>query len=712
MKDLGRSAVPPRRVEFVTTRDARILVLSLFGLFVLLAGIFGFVSSKYLKLVDRRLLSGPFSDTYNIYAEAGYDGKPRLVTNVAEQGREKRRLVSFQEIPAVLVQAVTSAEDKRFFEHPGFDLPRIAKAAWVDLKAGRKRQGASTLTMQLARSLWLDTDKKWSRKLSEMMITMMLEDKLTKQQIFEYYANQIYLGRRGTYSIHGFGEAAYAFFGKDLKDVNLPEAALLAGVAQRPGYSDPRRYPERARVRRNIVLALMRENGHISEEQYRQAAAAPVEVADAPTQAPEAPYFLDLVNNELNERFASEDTGQLNIYTTLDMRLQRAATEAVEAGMKHVDRELKRKKIDGVAQVALIALDPHTGEVKAVVGGRDYSQSQLNRALARRQPGSVFKPFVYAAALNATGSGGEIFTPATALVDEPTTFNFGRTAYEPGNYGGNFSGTVTLRSALVRSLNVPTVKLAEMVGYKNVVALARNAGLNDEIRATPSMALGSYDATPLEIAGAYTVFANNGTFVRPTLIREVRTPAGKTLYSHSPDHRPVLNPQINYLMVTMLADVMNWGTGSRVGALGFMQPSYGKTGTSHDGWFAGFTNNLLCIVWVGFDDYRELKLEGSQSALPVWVEFMKRASKIVGPAKSIEAPAGLTSEIVCADSGKLPGPFCPKVREEIFLPGTEPIDYCDLDAGPQWPGAEGAGTHSVASGPPSAAAALPASYGR
>lgn len=712
MRDLGPSAVPPRRVEFVTTREARILALSLLGLFILLAGIFGFFSSKYLKLVDGRILSGPFSDTYNIYAEAGPDGKPSLLTNVAEQSREKRRLVSFQEIPAVLVQAVTSAEDKRFFEHPGFDLPRIAKAVWVDLKAGRKRQGASTLTMQLARSLWLDTDKKWSRKLSEMMITMLLEDKLTKQKIFEYYANQIYLGRRGTYSIHGFGEAAYAFFGKDLKDVSLPEAAMLAGIAQRPGYSDPQRHPERARTRRNIVLALMRENGHISEQQYRQAAAAPIQVADAPTKTLEAPYFLDLVNNEINERFASEDTGQLNIYTTLDMRLQRAAAEAVEAGMKYVDKRLKRKKIDGEAQAALIALDPHTGEVKAVIGGRDYFQSQLNRALARRQPGSVFKPFVYAAALNATRSGGEVFTPATALVDEPTTFHFGRTAYEPGNYGGDFSGTVTLRSALVRSLNVPTVKLAETVGYKNVVALARRAGFSEGIQATPSIALGSYDATPLEIAGAYTVFANNGTFVRPTLIREVRTPAGRVLYSHSPDRRQVLNPRVNYLMVSMLADVMNRGTGSRAGALGFTQPSYGKTGTAHDGWFAGFTNHLLCIVWVGFDDYRDLKLEGSQSALPVWVEFMKRASKIVGPAKSIEAPAGLTSEIVCADSGKLPGPFCPKVREEIFLPGTEPVDYCDLDAGPQWPGAEGAGTHSVASGPPSAAAALSASYGR
>ena len=445
-----------------------------------------------------------------------YEFPPQLITNQSDHNREKRRLVRFSEIPPALVHAVVSVEDKHFFSHGGFDLFRILRAAYVDLKAGRKEQGASTLSMQLARILWLAPDKNWKRKAEELLITMHLEHKLTKQQIFEYYANEVYLGRLGTFSIHGFGEAARAYFGKDISQLNMAEAAMLAGMVQRPSYYNPFRYPERVLERRNRVLRLMVENRFLTDREYRAAVEAPIQVQTGDLGSLNSQYFLDLVNDELQSRLGEPGPQNDYVYTTLDMNLQRAAVEAVRIGIQNVDEQLrKRKHIDAIPpeqpQVALIALDPHSGEIKALIGGRDYGLSQLNHTVAERQPGSVFKPFVYAAALNTAIEGGEtIFTPATTIEDEPTTFQFDNRPYQPGNFKQNFMGTVTLRQALAHSLNVATVKLAQMVGYGAVVEMARRAGLNDNIKPTPAVALGAYEATPLEIAGAYTMFANGG----------------------------------------------------------------------------------------------------------------------------------------------------------------------------------------------------------
>ncbi|MGA3079740.1 MAG: transglycosylase domain-containing protein, partial [Bryobacteraceae bacterium] len=511
----------------------------------------------------------------------------------------------------------------------------------------------------------------WKRKAEELLITMHLEHALTKQQIFEYYANQVYLGRLGTFSINGFGEAARAYFGKDISQLNVPEAAMLAGMVQRPSYYNPFRYPDRVQERRNRVLHLMIENRFLTDREYRAAVDTPVQVRTGDTEALDSQYFLDLVNDELQSRLGEHNPQSDYVYTTLDMDLQRAAVEAVRIGMQNVDDQLrKRKHLDpippGQPQVALIALDPHSGEIKALVGGRDYGSSQLNHTAAKRQPGSAFKPFGYAAALNnAIEGGAQIFTPATTIVDEPSTFQFDNQTYQPGNFKRDFRGTVTLRQALAHSLNVATVKLAQMVGYGAVVEMARRAGMNDNIKPTPAVALGAYEATPLEIAGAYTIFADGGNYVKPAMLALVRSPDGQVLYQHSPEARPALDPRVAYLMVNLLEEVLRSGTGAAARARGFKVPAAGKTGTSRDGWFAGFTSQLLCVVWVGFDDNRQLNLEGAKSALPIWTEFMKRAIEHRGyrDAKSFLAPSGVARVNLCSESRQLAVPECSSTSE-------------------------------------------------
>jgi penicillin-binding protein 1B len=607
--------------------------------------------------------------------------EPPLLANFATDSRERRRLVRVEELPPHLVNALLSAEDKNFFSHTGFDSFRVLKAAFVNLRSGRKEQGGSTLTMQLARNLWLDPEKTWRRKANEFIITLGLEAKLSKQQILEHYANQVYLGRRETFDLHGFGEASRAYFNKEVHDLTLPEAALLAGIIQRPSYFDPQRHPEVALARRNTVLGLMQRNGFITAAQQAEAVAAPLSLSQRELDAEGAPYFVALARDEWQSKGGQKGKANagIRIYTTVDLDLQRAAAQAVTAGMAEVDRRLSDRKTGGVPpQVALAALDPHTGEVKAVVGGRDYGASQLNRALAKRQPGSVFKPFVYAAALGAPlGKPPKTFTIATILQDEPTQFKYGDETYEPANYGDIYFGPVGFRVAIAKSLNNATVSLAEQVGYSRVADIAKLAGL-EGVRATPSLALGSYETSPLDIAGAYTVFANDGEYVSPLFVREVQANDGKLLFRGAPVRRKVLDPRVNWLMVDILEDVVRSGTAADARSKGVTFDAAGKTGTSHDGWFAGFSSGLLCVVWVGYDDNRELPLEGARSALVVWTEFMKRAVRLGPYAKPFpEPPKGISSVPVDSLTGLLPGPNCPDtVKPEWFLEGTEPKTEC------------------------------------
>lgn len=619
-----------------------------------------------------------------------YTIEPELITNLFDRNREKRRLVRFQDIPKVLVNAVVSAEDKRFFLHAGFDPLRILKAAYVDMKAGYRAQGASTLSMQVARMFWLYQQKTYTRKAAEVLITMELERRLTKEEIFEFYANQVDLGRRGTFAIRGFAEASLVYFGKDMSQLTLAEAATLAGHIQRPSYTNPFRWPERAQKRRNVILMLMRDNGYINDREYAVATAAPLELNKGGVGSTDAPYFVDLVNDELQEKFGDHDfqSRAYKVYTTLDMNLQREAVEAVRMGMKEVDQKLKnRRKADGSpaeAQVAMVAIDAHSGDVKALIGGRNYGLSQLNRVMAKRQPGSSFKPFVYAAALNtALNDSARPITASTQILDEPTTFWFDGKPYEPRNHHNQYFGNVTLRQALAKSMNIPTVKLAEMVGYQSVVQLARRSGLNMAINPTPSLALGAYEVTPIEIAGAYTVFSNSGTWVKPSFVKSIRDDRGEVIFDYRPTTRPALDARVAYLMTNLMEEVIRSGTGAGVRSRGFVLPAAGKTGTSHDGWFAGFTTKLICVVWVGFDDNQELNLEGAQSALPIWAEFMKRAHQYreYSGARYFDAPDGVVSVEVDPLSGQLAGPGCPSTRSEVFINGTQPQELCHLHGG-------------------------------
>ncbi|HEY6344559.1 MAG TPA: PBP1A family penicillin-binding protein [Bryobacteraceae bacterium] len=617
--------------------------------------------------------------------------EPELITNLFDRRREKRRIVHFDQIPPVMVNAVLSAEDKHFFQHAGFDPLRLMRAGSKYVFGGRT-EGASTLTMQLARTVWLTNDRTWGRKIPEILMTLHLEQKLSKKEIFEYYANSIRLGNHGSFSINGFGEGAQVYFGKDLSQVTLPEAALLAGLPQ-SGRWDPFRYPEQAKARRNMVLNAMRENGYISARQYENAAASPVQPIRGTLETNDAPYFVDLVNEKLRNQFEDHNfqSGSYRVYTTLNMDLQRDAVEAVRVGIQETDAQWKRRskkygtKDFPEAQVALIALDTQTGKLLALEGGRNYGESQLNHATAKRQPGSSFKPFVYTAAMETglSNNGGTVLTPATTVEDEPTTFYFDNITYTPSNFGEDFMGTVTLRQALAHSLNVATVKVAEMVGYDKVARVARRVGLNEDIKPTPSIALGAYEVQPLEIAGAYTVFPNYGKLLPVTMIDSIRDPRSTTIYESHPEPKQVIDPRVAYLVEQMMEEVLHSGTAAGVYSRGFNLPAAGKTGTSRDGWFAGFTSRIICVVWIGFDDNRDFKLQGARSALPIWVEFMKRAHKHseYRDVHPFEAPSGVVGEEIDSETGEVATARCPTHRTEVFIAGTQPVQVCHLHGG-------------------------------
>jgi penicillin-binding protein 1B len=634
---------------------------------------------------------------------AAYELEPEMVTSLfdAEQ-RSKRQLVRYDEIPKVLVNAVLAIEDRRFFQHGGVNFMRLAEAAWVDLVHGRHQQGGSTITMQISRAFFITPEKSGhyektvKRKLIEMLIAIELEQKFNKEQIFEFYANRVDLGQRGSFAISGFAEASRSYFNKDIREISLPEAALIAGLIQAPSYLSPYRHPERALNRRNLVLDSMVETGAISPDQARKAKATPLKLAPPNVEASDAPYFVDLVRDTLISKFNERDVNDQSyrIYTTLDPDLQKAAAQSVEMGMKLVDELVTKKRTRRVrvgkkietkvepgpqAQVALVAIDPHTGEVLALVGGRNYAFSQLNHAVASRPTGSIFKPFVYAEAINSALEGTQpVFTPASIVEDEPTTFTYGDQIYEPRNYKEEYHGDVTARYALAMSLNNATVKLAEEVGYDKVAALAKAAGIAS-VKPTPAMALGSYDATPLEMAGAYTVFANGGQRISPILMTSVRTANGDVVANYQPQRQQVLDPRVAYVMTDMMEGVVNSGTAYGVRARGFAAPAAGKTGSSHDGWFAGYTSNLLCIVWVGYDDYSDLHMSGAQAALPIWAEFMKKAVALPqwSEVKSFSQPSGVVDVQLDKATNRLATPSCPDSYTVAFVAGTEPSETCD-----------------------------------
>jgi penicillin-binding protein 1A len=628
-----------------------------------------------------------------------YDASDRPAFSIFD---EQRREVPLQAVSPHLVAAIVAVEDQRFYNHGGVDIVRIAGAGLANLREGRRAQGGSTLTQQLARQSFLTLDKTFARKFQEALLALRIEREYTKEQILELYLNKMYFGA----GLYGAEAAALGYFGKGARDLTVDEAALIAGLVKSPSTLAPTVNLDRAVARRNVVLQAMLDSGAIDRATFDQARAATVHLVDAlRKEEPFGQYFKEAVRVALVERFGRERVYErgLKVYTTVDLEIQRAADAAVSASLKELDQRraaaLKARKRAVVVdeaplQAALVALDPRTGEVRAMVGGRSFADSHFNRAMqARRQPGSAFKPFVYAAALESGFTASSLITN----LDEPIDLPDGAWTPEDAHAEGT---EITMRSALRTSSNRAAVRMIENVGIAETVDYARRLGLGD-VPAVPSLALGSGEVTLLDLTAAYGVFANAGVLHTPSLIRRVEDADGQVIFEAEPHAEPAVTPQTAFLMSTMLADVINSGTAWKARQAGFKLPAGGKTGTTndyHDAWFVGFTPSLVSGVWVGHDTPQPI-LPGSayagDVAVPMWAGFMKAATAEDKPAW-FKPPKDIVSVSICRLSGKRPAGGCDHaqvvlddgstteksmVSTEYFVRGTEPTDTCHLHIG-------------------------------
>ena len=622
-------------------------------------------------------LSNPI--TRERLSSATIDGK--LLASVSSGDRRKKIPVQFSDIPENLRNAILAAEDRRFFSHNGIDWRGIVRAIKSDLDQGEFAQGGSTITQQIIKNSFLTADRTLKRKLKEAAMAVILELRLTKEQIFTHYCNGVYLGHSGTFAINGFAQASQVYFEKDLNQLTLGQSAFLAGLICAPNRYSAHRDLARAIARRNLVLDAMVQTEAITQAEAETSKSEPLQIKKREIEDDDGmSYFVDYAQRFIEERYRTERfSSQHRITTTLDPRLQQAAYAAVKQQTAKLDKVFARNVRKGEqperVQAALVALDSHTGEVLAMVGGRSYDESQLNRATdAKRQPGSAFKPFVYATALSSRS-----FTAASLLSDRPQTFSYdgGKAEYKPSDYHGGFTNrSVTLREALARSLNVPAVELAMSTGLARVAEVAEASGL-DKPRIYPSMALGTSEVTPLQLAGAYTAFANDGTALRPIPVKSVSDSGGSTERVLSTGTH-VFSPQVAYLMTNLMEAVVDQGTASRLRAMGLKGAIAGKTGTSSDGWFVGYTPRVVCVAWVGFDDNRDLGMKASETALPMWADFMKRALELrpdLGAA-SFGKPGGIVTAAIDPATGCLAGPDSLAQRLELFLAGTEPSSPC------------------------------------
>ncbi len=603
--------------------------------------------------------------------------EPEVLGELHGAARADRRLVRLEDVSPVLVDAVLAIEDHRFFDHPGVDVRRVLGAMWANLRAGRIVQGASTLTQQLVKNFYLGPERTVRRKLREAVMACLLERRHTKEEILEAYLNEVYLGQRGSVAIHGVGEAAFHYFAKRIGELTLSEGALLAGLIKGPNLYSPYTAPAAARARRDLVLGVLEERGSISEEEYQQALAEPVGVEERPQEENPAPYFVEHLRQDLARVYGDEilETEGLAIYTTFDPQLQRLANRSVRAGLERLETRFPElRSEESPLQGALVALVPRTGEILALVGGRDYSTSQFNRATqAHRQPGSVFKPVVALAAVSRGPEGVPSHTLASALLDEPLTVEGPGGAWSPANYDGEFRGSVTLREAIEQSLNVPVARLGLEVGPERIIETAREMGFEGPLQPVPSLALGVFEMTLLEVARAYAVLAADG--VRPILrtYREVRDAQAQVLERKPLRFERVFQPEETYLVTSLLEGVVERGTGRGLRRLGIRGPVAGKTGTTsgfRDAWFVAYLPDLLVATWVGFDDGRSLSVPGAVAALPIVADFLLAAR---GPEgwSPFAPPPGVVR--VAAD------PAAGRAEEsgfagepEIFLAGTEP----------------------------------------
>jgi len=619
---------------------------------------------------------------------AGATLEPEVLGSATDRPGEDHKPVRLDETPRVLIDAVLAAEDHRFFEHGGVDFRALLRAAWANLRAGRVKEGGSTITQQLVKVRLLSPQRTFFRKLREAWLAALVESRYSKERILEAYLNEIYLGQRGPIAIRGVGAATRAYFGKEVHQLTAPEAALLAAIIRGPNIYSPAVDPDRAREHRNTVLAQMRDLRMITPDEYERARRTPVRVRSLVSPGQSAPYFVDYVRQELEQRF---DTGVsrvrgVRIVTTLDRSLQRFAETAAARGLDRLESSVSpgyRRDPGRRLQVAMMVVEPSTGEIRALVGGRDYLASQFNRVTsARRQPGSAFKPIVYLAALRA-GNGAPFFTAASRVEDLPITLESGGQPWSPRNSDDRYEGIVTVRQALEQSLNSATVRIAQTVGLPTVIEMARALGIEGQLAPVPAMALGAFEVTPLELARAYLPLANGG--VRPPAISGIRTVqfADDEVKPSGPEESVrVVTPAEAWLVTSLLKGVVTSGTGSAVHSSGLPDVIAGKTGTTNDGrdaWFVGYTPRLLALVWVGFDGGDPHGMSGARAALPIWIDFMKQAIDAY-PQSDFEVPPGISFADVDASNGKRAARACPVVVREAFLTGTEP-PLCDEHRG-------------------------------
>jgi 1A family penicillin-binding protein len=593
-------------------------------------------------------------------------------------------------VPLHVQKAFIAVEDRRFLQHDGVDWHGVARAVVANLRAGGVREGASTISMQLARNVFLGNraaERTLGRKLLEWRFATLLEEALTKEEILERYLNAIYLGN----GVYGVEAASRDLFGKSVESVTLAEAALLAGLPKAPSSYTPRRDRARAVARRNVVLEVLAREGVADREDIERARTTPVTVARkefTPTRtvdswAVEATrVVLDSLRAEGIIPAALNDA-QLRVWTTIDHRAQLAAERAVAAGAAQVDKERENGGFHtrgNRTQGALVAIDPATGAVRAIVGGRRIERKGFNRALrAQRQPGSTFKPFVYAAAI------AQGFTPASMVMDSPVEIPTGRTVWRPANYGDSYNGRITLRDALNRSANAATVRVSRDVGIERIASLARAHGITSNLPLVPALALGAAAITPLELTAAYAPFANGGDRVQPHLVLRVQDPFGQTLWEAPPaSRRAVLDATDAFLVTSLLQSVVDRGTGRPVRDAGIVGPVAGKTGTTNDGtdvWFVGYSPTLVASVWLGADTPQPLgwNASGGRLAAPVWARFMRDGWHSPAVDSGWATPAGIEEKWIDVTTGKLASSWCGPSRKEFFKLGTAPTQSCEED---------------------------------
>ena len=639
---------------------------------------------------------------------------------IAEIGYERRTPISLNALPEYIPQAVTAIEDKRFYQHSGFDPFGIARAAFGVLTF-RNLGGGSTITQQLARNLFdeIGFQRRYVRKMKEVRVALDLERAYTKDQILEAYLNEIYMGRG-----YGFQNAASNYLGKNIAQINIAEAALLAAILNRPGVYDPFRYPDRAKARRDLVLTRMAAEGHLERDEAERWKEFPLPESEPTGSVTSlAPYFEEWVRQILDSRFGDEIyRSGLRVYTTLDVEMQQAAKVSMEEGWRAIEADSTHfehpyySDFDTVQafsgstpylQGAFVALDPVTGHVKAMVGGRDFEQSKFDRArLANRQAGSSFKPFVYTAAIASRIPASHV------VVDAPVVYpQVSGEDWRPANFGGEFKGPMTMREGLYTSTNMIAIKVGwEEVGIETVAQTARRMGIQTEIERFPSTTIGAAEVIPIQMAEAYSTFPNLGTKVRPFPILRVEDSEGVIIWEPQPERTQVLDSMVSRIMVSMLEDVVIRGTGYNAirvrGGLPYQVSAGGKTGTTNDGtdvWFAGFTPNLLATVWFGMDAPIPIfslgpgkrQATGGGLAAPVWASFMRRVYmggqsdedntnyEPHGPLLPIESGwpllPGLNAVLVDRSTGKLASRWCAEEDRylEYYLPGTEPTELCD-----------------------------------